>query len=176
LFLKETIYESTLSPSIVSGPISAPLGTSSPWSIAHGSERFLVSSVRAVGFRGCRKSRLTQVSSVGAHSRAPYNPLTNSGLWAHSCAPLPVFVKVKLPFSTPSLACGPIKGDRVVCPIFSIIDPAQLVPAGGSGAALPDCDGDPGSKPDGRIRWPPPVSSGPPKRRPGCRKKWRNQV
>ncbi len=35
----------------------------------------LVISSRAAGFRGCRKSRLTQVSCVGAHSRAPLRAL-----------------------------------------------------------------------------------------------------
>ncbi len=36
----------------------------------------------------CVKSRLTQVSCVGAHSRAPYKSLINRGSWAHSRLPL----------------------------------------------------------------------------------------
>ncbi len=48
--------------------------------------------------RGLRSpnGRLIQVGCVGAHRRAPYKPLTNRGLWAHICAPLPASIKVKL--------------------------------------------------------------------------------
>jgi len=63
--------------------------------------------IRAVGFRRRRKSRLTQISCVGAHRRAPYNPLTNRDLWAHICAPLHASIKIKQSFATPSLAHGP---------------------------------------------------------------------
>ncbi len=69
-------------------------------------------SVRAAGFRGCRKSRLTQVSCVGAHSRAPYKPLIKQGMWAHSRAPLQALIKIKWGHTTPSLACGPVLGQQ----------------------------------------------------------------
>ena len=32
---------------------------------------------------------------VGAHSRAPYNPLINRAFWAHGCAPLLGLIKIK---------------------------------------------------------------------------------
>ena len=55
---------------------------------------------------GVAKVSLTQVSCVGAHRRAPYNPLTNRDLWAHVCAPLHASIKIKPTFATPSEACG----------------------------------------------------------------------
>ncbi len=83
---------------------------------------FALTSIGAAGFRGCRKSRLIQVSCVGAHgrapykllikqglwahSRAPYNSLTKKGLWAHGCAPLHASIKIKPTFATPSEAHG----------------------------------------------------------------------
>ena len=70
---------------------------------------------RPVGFRGCRKGRLTQVSCVGAHRRAPYNPLTNIDLWAHVCAPLHASIKIKRSFTTPSLAHGPAGNREQQC-------------------------------------------------------------
>jgi len=63
---------------------------------------------RAVGFRDSLKTRLTQVSCVGAHGRAPYKPLIKRGLWAHSRAPLQALIKIKWAFACgPSLAHGP---------------------------------------------------------------------
>ena len=55
--------------------------------------------------RPAGKSRLTQVSCVGAHSRAPYKPLIKKGLWAHCCAPLQALIQIKWTFATPSKAC-----------------------------------------------------------------------
>ena len=40
-----------------------------------------------------RHEWLTQASCVGAHGRAPYKPLINMGLWAHSRAPLQALLK-----------------------------------------------------------------------------------
>ncbi len=55
----------------------------------------LVSSSRAAGFGGCRKSRLTQVSCVGAHGRAPTNRDLSTDYRAHSRAPLRALIKIK---------------------------------------------------------------------------------
>jgi len=66
-------------------------------------------AVRPVGFRGRRKSQLTQVACVGAHGCAPYKPLIKQGLWAHSRAPLQALIKIKSGVATPSLAHGSVR-------------------------------------------------------------------
>ena len=50
--------------------------------------------------------RLIQVSCVGAHGRAPYKPLIQHGVWAHSRAPLQALIKIKWGFAKPSKAWG----------------------------------------------------------------------
>ncbi len=59
-----------------------------------------------MGSRDCLKNRLTQVSCVGAHGRAPYKPLIKQGVWAHSRAPLHASIKIKRSLATPSKAHG----------------------------------------------------------------------
>ncbi len=72
----------------------------------------------ATGKRGCRKSRRTQVSYVGAHGCAPYKTLIKQGLCAHSCAPLHTLIKIKWGFATPSSAHGPGRRSLLLLPIL----------------------------------------------------------
>lgn len=48
--------------------------------------------------RNSLNSQLTQISWVGAHSRAPYKTLIKQGLWEHGCTPLQASIKIKQSF------------------------------------------------------------------------------
>ena len=48
----------------------------------------------ARGLKRVSQKSADQVSSVGAHGRAPYKPLIKQGVGAHSRAPLQALIKV----------------------------------------------------------------------------------